>query len=234
MTADIQQLVVVVPARDEEKTIARCLDALEAAVAQLRRVRGTDCPGVTIVVVLDRCVDATREIVVRRPTVETVVSSAGTVGAARALGIETALAAAVARRENIWIANTDADSAVPTDWLCVQLDAAEAGHGVLLGAVRPDMDGLDAEHLAHYLARHPLRELHRNVHGANLGLRADHYVAAGGFTAVATGEDVRLVAEIEKLRVSVVSSARAAVLTSSRLHGRAPDGYAAVLRAVAG
>jgi glycosyltransferase involved in cell wall biosynthesis len=234
VTVDIQQLVVVVPARNEEKTITRCLDALEAAVEQLRRVRATDCPAVTIVVVLDRCVDRTREIVVGRQAVETVASSAGAVGAARALGIETVLATAAARPETIWIANTDADSAVPTDWLCVQLEAAEAGHAVLLGAVRPDQDGLDAEHLTHYLLGHPLRELHRNIHGANLGVRADHYLAAGGFASVVTGEDARLVSAIEELGLEVTSSARGAVLTSSRLHGRAPDGYADVLRAIAG
>jgi hypothetical protein len=234
VTVRIRQLVVVVPARDEEKTMARCLDALEVAVARLRRARTTNCPDVTIVIVLDRCVDDTIRIVARRSAVQVVVSSAGMVGAARALGVETALAAVVATPQSIWIANTDADSAVPADWLCMQLESAEAGHAALIGAVRPDDEGLDTEHRARYLLRHPLREFHRNVHGANLGVRADHYLAAGGFAAVATREDVRLVAEIEKLGLSVASSARAAVLTSSRLHGRAPDGYADVLRAIAG
>ncbi|SMQ71956.1 glycosyltransferase family A protein [Agreia sp. VKM Ac-1783] len=234
MTTLIRQLVIVVPARDEEKTIARCLDALEQAVARLHSARPTDGPEVRIVVVLDRCVDGTASVVARRPSVDFLAISAGKVGVARSRGIERALADSAFAPESVWIANTDADSAVPADWLCVQLEAAEAGHGVLLGAVRPDEEGLDAERLAHYLLRHPLRESHRNVHGANLGVRADHYLAGGGFAPVATGEDAALVAKLESLGVDVTSTARAAVLTSSRLLGRAPDGYAGVLRAVAG
>jgi hypothetical protein len=234
VTGSIRQIVVVVPARDEQKTIARCIDALEQSIAQLRRSRPADRPDVRVVVVLDRCLDDTAGIVVGRQGVDSVVSAAGMVGAARALGVETALATSDVEAHEIWIANTDADSAVPADWLSVQLEAAEAGHAALLGAVRPDQEGLDAAQLAHYLMRHPLRESHRNVHGANLGVRADHYREAGGFTAVATGEDVRLVAALEALGLPVASTGRAAVLTSSRLLGRAPDGYSDVLRAVAG
>ncbi|SMG32533.1 glycosyltransferase [Agreia pratensis] len=234
MTTLIGQLVIVVPARDEEKTITRCLDALDAAVARLRSARPMDGPEVRIVVVLDRCIDGTAAIVARRPSVDAIAISAGAVGVARSRGIERALAGGVVPPENVWIANTDADSAVSADWLCVQLEAAEAGHGVLLGAVRPDDEGLEAERLAHYLRRHPLRESHRNVHGANLGVRADHYLAGGGFAPVSTGEDAALVASLESLGVDVASTARAAVLTSSRVLGRAPGGYAGVLRAVAG
>lgn len=234
MNPSIAQLVVVVPARDEEKTIARCLDALEVAATRLRSLRRADCPEVRIVVVLDRCTDGTKDIVARRAQIDVVAISAGKVGVARARGVDRALATSAVPPENMWIANTDADSAVSADWLCVQLEAAEAGNAVLLGAVRPDEEGLEAEQLAHYLRRHPLCESHRNVHGANLGVRADHYLAAGGFAAVATGEDTALVAALEKLGLEAASTARAAVLTSSRLLGRAPDGYAEVLRAVAG
>jgi glycosyltransferase involved in cell wall biosynthesis len=234
VTTRITQLVVVVPARDEQKSIARCLDSVEAAIAELRRERTSDGLGIRVVVVLDRCVDDTAAIVAGRPGVESVVSTAGRVGAARALGIDSILASSAVPSEETWLANTDADSAVPVDWLLVQLAAAEAGHAALLGAVRPDQEGLDAEQLAHYLLRHPLRECHRNVHGANLGVRADHYLGVGGFAAIPTGEDVRLVAALEAEGVSVASTGRGAVLTSSRLLGRAPDGYAGVLRAIAG
>ena len=234
MTTRIRSIVVVVPARDEQSSIARCLDALHNAASTLRQARPADGPEVRVIVVLDRCLDDTAEIVAGRPTVESVVSSAGRVGEARALGVERALAAADAQPHETWIANTDADSAVPADWLTVQLEAAEAGHAALLGAVRPDEEGLDAEQLAHYLRGHPLRESHRNVHGANLGVRADHYLEVGGFEPVATGEDVRLVASLERLGLSVASTGRAAVLTSSRLLGRAPEGYSDVVRAIAG
>lgn len=234
MTIRIRHLVVVIPARDEQRSIGRCLDAVNAAAAALRLARPHDGPEVRVVVVLDRCLDDTADIVAGMSTVESVVSSAGMVGGARALGVERALAAGDVEPHETWIANTDADSAVPMDWLVVQLEAAEAGNAALLGAVRPDDEGLDAEQLAHYLLRHPLHESHRNVHGANLGVRADHYLAVGGFEPVATDEDVRLVASLERLGLSVASTGRAAVLTSSRLLGRAPEGYADVVRAIAG
>jgi hypothetical protein len=234
VTVPIRLLAVVIPARDEERSLDRCLDALDAAIAALRDAEAADCPEVRIVVVLDRCLDGSAEIVAARTGVEAVVSSAGMVGAARSQGVERVLSSTDVPPENVWIANTDADSAVPHDWLRMQLDAARSGRAAMLGAVRPDSEGLDSERLARYLVRHPLRESHRNVHGANLGVRADHYLSAGGFAAVPTGEDVRLVDELTARGLDVASTGRAAVVTSSRLVGRAPDGYSDVVRAIAG
>jgi hypothetical protein len=234
VTTPIRLIAVVVPARDEEGSLGRCLDALDAAITEVRDAEGPHCPEVRMVVVLDRCVDRTAEIVATRTGVETVVSSAGLVGAARSQGVERVLSSVDVPPESVWIANTDADSAVPHDWLRMQLEAARTGCAAILGAVRPDSEGLDPEQLARYLLRHPLRESHRNVHGANLGVRADHYLSVGGFAPVPTGEDVRLVEQLAARGLEVASTGRAAVVTSSRLVGRAPDGYSDVVRAIAG
>jgi hypothetical protein len=40
--------------------------------------------------------------------------------------------------ESTWLANTDADSRVPEDWLVRQLEFADAGWDVVLGSVEPD------------------------------------------------------------------------------------------------
>jgi glycosyltransferase involved in cell wall biosynthesis len=234
VTVAVRMLAVIVPARDEERTLPRCLSALAAAEIELRRRHGAHAPKLRVVVVLDRCVDDTALVAAQYPVVETVMSVAGLVGAARAQGVRHVLSSTDVPARQIWLANTDADSRVPLDWLCVQFEAGLAGESALLGAVRPDADGLPAVWLADYLKRHPLREDHGNVHGANLGVRADHYLAVGGFPALSTAEDVALVRALELRGLRPRSSARGAVITSSRLVGRAPDGYAEYLREAVG
>jgi hypothetical protein len=71
------------------------------------------------------------------------------------------------------------------------------------------------------------------VHGASLGIRADLYLAAGGFETVTEHEDVSLVDRCRRLGGVVVASDDAEVLTSGRTIGRTPGGYAAYLRAQA-
>jgi hypothetical protein len=101
--------------------------------------------------------------------------------------------------------------------------AARAGHDVLLGPVLPDPSGLSAAVLQEW------RRLHRrgawHVHGANLGVRLSAYLAAGGFPAVRTHEDVHLVEAVRRLGRSIVVG-EDPVVTSSRLAARAPDGFA--------
>lgn len=104
-------LGIAIPAHNEERTIAR---AVEAAVSAARypALRGEPFE---IVVVLDACSDATGELA-RASGATTIEIEARNVGAARALAAE-ALLAAGAR----WLAFTDADSRVSTSWLLEQL-----------------------------------------------------------------------------------------------------------------
>ena len=63
-----------------------------------------------------------------------------------------------------------------------------------------------------------------HVHGANLGVRADAYLRAGGFPDRPAHEDVDLVAALVASGARVVATDACDVLTSGRLVGRAPGG----------
>ncbi|WP_198413422.1 MULTISPECIES: hypothetical protein [unclassified Cryobacterium] len=69
------------------------------------------------------------------------------------------------------------------------------------------------------------------MHGANLGVRADRYLAAGEFPGIDADEDIALVAALRRLRVCEIRTARIPVRTSGRLVGRTPGGFAGYLRA---
>jgi len=149
-------VAVVVPARNEERRLAACLSALQAAVGQL--LGGGDATPVRVVLVLDRCTDGSAAVAARWPSVQVVTTRHGRVGAARAAGIRHAAALAGVYPETTWIATTDADSVVPADWLQTQLHFARAGADLLLGMVRPStgsvrvlgMDDVDGVRTTHY------------------------------------------------------------------------------------
>ena len=149
--------------------------------------------------------------------------------AARAAGVDHLLrtenACGTADRQ-IWIACTDADSAVPVEWLRLQLHHARSGVELALGTVAPDPQELAAGILAAWRLRHLVIDGHPHVHGANLGIRADTYRAAGGFQDVAAHEDVLLGIAVRATGARVISTAAGPVLTSGRTQGRAPLGMA--------
>ena len=70
---------------------------------------------------------------------------------------------------------------MPENWLVRQLEFAESGADAVLGSVEPDPAGMDPEVLRRWLERHPFEEDHPHVYGANFGVRASAYLAAGGF-----------------------------------------------------
>ena len=80
----------------------------------------------------------------RTPGVVTVESGAaqGRCGPGRGVAAAPGLGAASA--EQVWIANTDADSRVPADWLTHQLDCAHDGADVVLRAGGPRRRGVRA------------------------------------------------------------------------------------------
>jgi hypothetical protein len=224
----LSHLVVVVPARDEERLIGRCLSALEEAVA----FAGVSHPAVVVrvIVVVDVCTDETERLARQANGVTVVVSDEGRVGPARELGIARALSESdEPDLRRIWLANTDADSAVPLNWIEHQIERAEAGVDALVGTVRPDPADLTAEQDAAWRDSHSHGRPNGHVHGANLGLRASVHRAAGGFDPVDEHEDNLLVGRLRTLGVVIEASDTAEVLTSGRFVGRTPGGYAAHL-----
>jgi glycosyltransferase involved in cell wall biosynthesis len=219
---------VVVPAADEELVLRDCLRALRASRDDLRARYGSGF-AVRVVVVLDACTDGSGRIVAEAHDVETVSISARQVGAARRAGCEHLLRDE-SRPGEVWLANTDADSRVPRNWLADMVEHADAGADLVLGTVRPAR-GLSAGLRAAWYDSHVLTDGHPHVHGANFGIRADVYRTLGGWPVLATGEDETLAARAAaRPDVRVVRTARSPVSTSTRLIARAPYGFSSYLR----
>ncbi|WP_074853154.1 glycosyltransferase [Gordonia westfalica] len=216
-------LVVVVPAHNERALLPSCLAALDAAIAGLRR-------SVQVIVVLDSCDDDSAAVVPDHMTALHV--TARCVGAARRAGF---FAASPTPADTTWFATTDADSAVPPDWLLAHLQAAESGADAFVGIVTPDgFDGWPPGTGTMFAGRYDARPGHRHVHGANLGVRASAYAAVGGFRDLDAHEDVDLVRRLQGAAARIVWGADAPVRTSTRRIGRTDHGFASYLRQLAG
>ena len=75
----------------------------------------------------------------------------------------------------IWLADTDADSVVPSDWLICQIYLANRGADVIVGGVPPNEAELDEERCHAWQLTHLDGQAHGHVHGANFGIRANLY-----------------------------------------------------------
>lgn len=220
---------IVVPAQNEEETIERCVESI------LDSCRHANLKDFRIAVVADSCTDSTairarRALGEAGDLLECAVTSAGT---ARRLGVDAVLRYFEKRaHKQIWIANTDADTTVPLDWLAVQLELADSGATGIAGIVRLPENTAAAAHEAHrktYLTA--AGGTHAHVHGANLSVRADAYLDAGGWSDRALAEDHCLWQRLRRRGWRICSPVSSVVMTSARLEGRAPGGFADTLRA---
>jgi hypothetical protein len=73
---------------------------------------------------------------------------------------------------------------------------------------------------------------HRHVHGANLGVSAQAYAQAGGFSALQVHEDVALVDAVLACGAYVVWTAAPRVTTSARRDCRIEGGFGSFLAAM--
>ncbi len=222
---------VVIPAHDEEELLPRCLDSVERAVALARQVH----PEITtrVTVVPDRCRDRTAAIAAGYTGVDVIEVDAGRVGHARRAGVLRAVELSLGTdHDQVWIANTDADTVVPEHWLVSQLLLARLEFSLVIGSVRPDPIDTDPRTLTAWRDRHRLHEGHTHVHGANLGFSLASYLAVGGFSAVAAHEDVLLVEAMRGSGIRWCATTTTQVMTSGRQPGRAPDGFADYLAAL--
>jgi glycosyltransferase involved in cell wall biosynthesis len=207
---------IVVPAHNEEARLGACLRSLAVASGH------PDLAGeiVRIVVVLDRCSDASAAIAAAHG-VHAIAIDARSVGVARALGVHWLLAQGVR-----WIASTDADSRVDPSWVVDQLSLrADAVCGTVAvddwachGAQAPLVQSA-------FRASYLDCDGHTHIHGANLGVCARAYERAGGFPPVACQEDVGLVRALERIGARIAWSARPRVTTSARPDARARGGF---------
>jgi hypothetical protein len=116
---------------------------------------------------------------------------------------------------------------VPLDWIAVQLSLADAGVAAVAGIVRLAEDGSAEAHELYRAAYVTGTDgTHGHVHGANLALRADAYLDAGGWSDAALAEDHCLWERLKRRGWQLASPVSSTVITSPRLSGRAPRGFA--------
>lgn len=227
--SDIRAVVAVVPIKDEERLLGRCIASLKLAITHSSMSAAEDVR-VIVTLVLDTCSDGSAEIA-RASSFDVIEVEHCNVGMARSVGIDHALRTlGDLDASQVWIANTDADSAVPPNWLSHQLALARSGFDVMLGTVRPDPQDLNPSQRAIWEATHVPGAEEDHVYGANLGLRAEIYRSVGGFQPLPEHEDVRLAEVLRDAGARFVSTDDCWVLTSGRTIGRTPGGYAGYIR----
>ena len=222
---------VLIPARNEEALLPRCLESVITACLRLP-------PEVTVdvVVSVDCSTDQTLAIAKRMlyGRGSAVLTDAGAVGSAREAAAHVVLGRYRGPLDRCWLANTDADTYVSPNWLFDQLTLAGDNIDAIAGTVDVDSFeehnlGVDQRFRTTYLL-YPDGS-HPHVHGANLGVRADAYVRSGGWGLQATAEDHDLWQRLRGNGANCISSAGLRVWTSGRRVGRAPFGFADALAA---
>jgi glycosyltransferase involved in cell wall biosynthesis len=225
----IDAVGVIVPAHNEEQLLPHCVDSVLSACDRVG-VRAA------VAVVLDRCSDETARVIetpiAQGKSIVGLSTRLPGVGAARAAGAQALLGMFGA--EGLWLATTDADSVVPSDWIDRQLSHARRGAQAVIGTVRvADWSAHPASTADRYALRYLHEPGHRHMHGANLSFAASAYLAAGGFGNELQDEDVSLIGRLERSGCSLVWAADLPVTTSARPVGRAPGGFASYLAQLA-
>lgn len=232
------KICVVVPAKDEQALISRCLESL----ACQSRVSAEEYE---VLLVLDDCSDATEERALRsaseHPDLRLVLLKGPGRGAghARRTGMETACERLLALdRPGGLIASTDADTVVAEDWLANQLSAAEFGARAIGGRIELLEEGGPTEEVRSWREKQgrqrlgPLRRRegrrveHWQFSGASLSLTAEAYREIGGLEPRAALEDEYLERALQQRNIPIQRPLNVRVSTSPRLIGRASRGLA--------
>lgn len=224
----ISRVGVVVPVHDEQELLPTCLSALHVAA------EAVGLP-VEILVVLDACTDASEQVVaasVRSSMrLSSMVVDGHNVGLARGAGLDRL--AASGSPDTTWLATTDADTLVPADWLTRQVELADAGTDAVLGTVQVhDWRGHPAATRLAFARSYLSADGHPHVHGANLGVRASAYRAAGGIPALGLAEDHALVGGLVERGCRIARVGSIPVVTSARRDVRARGGFGDYLRSL--
>ena len=230
------RVAVVIPACNEQDRVARCIESVSAAVRDL--VSAEPGAAVSVVLAADSCTDRTVPVVC-----ETWAASWGPDERAQLTVLEGRWASAGGARQAAanralianpdWLASTDADTAVPAQWLSYQVERAHTGVDAVLGTVEPDPAECPERVYRLWHLEHDLAEGHPYIHAANMGVRAGAFAAAGGFPNVECSEDEAVVGALRALGARVESTDRIRAITSGRLRGRAALGFAYHLRSLA-
>ena len=236
---------VVVPARNEESLVGSC-------IAALTKQDGIALEEYEVLLVLDRCTDATEaralEVAAKHPELRLFMLEGPGRGAgyARRAGMDEACARLLSLgRPGGLVASTDADTVVAPDWLCTQLEAATRGARAIGGHIKlrddaylpPGVSGWRTEQgslrqrellVGPCLAgeNEPVRMEHWQFSGASLALTAATYEEIGGLEPRAALEDEYLERALERRSIPIERPLAVEVATSARTVGRAKRGLA--------
>lgn len=208
-------LAVLIPAHNEEELLPQCLHSVERARRRLPVDVTSD-----LIVVADDSSDATyaiaRRTVGKRGCAARV--QARCVGSAREFAARIALGRFEGSASTCWLANTDADCEVPENWLLQHLEYARMGWNAVAGIVDEDYFAEHAKRVEQCFRDmyviHP-DGTHPHIHGAKLGVCADMYLAAGGWSALQTAEDHHLWNRLRHRGATLLSDAGLMVFTSA-------------------
>lgn len=230
----IRAVVVIVPAHDEQALLAAALDSIERAATHQDRV-------VSGVLVLDSCTDDTEEVgrsfvhATRAVNWTMAATTVRRASSARQHGLDVCLATIGGfAHDSVAVLSTDADTVVPVDWISTHVALLDSGLDAVAGVVelapeaRTDLD-YDAW-FAEYTSNFGLRGHHPHVHCANLSVRLDMLLHAGGFGHAHRAEDIDLWDRLARVPGARRSSNRVSVVeTSHRRDGRVVGGFASAL-----
>lgn len=233
----IVQAVVVVPAHDEAERIGLTLSSIDRAATH----EDLAIP-VKALVVLDACADVTETVVrshmaaggpVDWHTVEVDVRRASS---ARQAGLEELVGGTMrpTTPAGTAVLSTDADTEVPHDWIVRHVRALDSGLDGVAGIVdlspAANSDLVLAAWRSEYESSFRADGTHSHVHAANLCVRLDALLAAGGFGHLRRAEDIDLWRRLKSIEtVRLCSDQSIVVHTSDRDDGRVDGGFATAL-----
>ncbi|MGB3735626.1 MAG: glycosyltransferase [Ilumatobacter sp.] len=232
----IERATVIVPAHDEQ-------DRIVSAMRSLCRAAERSSIPVDGVIVFDACLDATRSVAVQFAESETPMSwtflevSRRRASSSRGDGLAHVVDhfSGCVPFDRIAVLSTDADTVVPVDWIRDHVMRLDDGDDAVAGVV--ELDGDESDDLCVASWRSEYRTLfssdgtHPHVHGANLAVRLDALVAAGGFGHQSRAEDIDVWNRLKNVPgVRLRSDQTSVVRTSARLDGRVVGGFATALQ----
>lgn len=244
------RIVVAVPVKDEEERIGLCLEALMMQ-------EEVDFSSLTVVLLLNNCVDGTAERVrafapqlpfrLEMHSVQLPPEKANA-GWARKLAMDAA--ARLVASDGL-ILTTDADTMAHEDWIVANQREIDNGHDAVAGYVMADPMELmqlppailergslewEYQQLAAELdARadpepHDAWPRHNQNCGASAAVTAAAYRAIGGLPPRPVGEDRALFEMLRRIDGKIRHSLEVQVITSARTDGRASGGLADEIR----
>lgn len=237
---------ICIPVRNEEALLPASLSALAALKVE-------PWLAVNFCFMLDGCIDRSEALIAafanqsphRVFTAASVDAGASNAGKARAAAMTLGRRAS-GGQTNTALLTTDADTLPANDWVIRSCRALRTSDVVAGRIVREDQgttplqDGLELYYDRLYALRRSLDPVpwespfaHHHVGGASLAFRAEAYAAVGGFRPLASAEDATIVDDAHRMGLRVRRDRDVVVTTSARHHGRAVNGLADHLRAMA-